>query len=227
MSQPTVPQYTSALYEQLLETPVKKQHQLIASFVQTIQQHDQADLADAIIQDFTQYLFRKQNVISVVMVSATKLNNLHLISHQISRELSQDVEIKNLIQDDIIGGLVLYYLDYKIDFSLSNFLKKNNQHQNADFICLDSHLKTIISVINNHQDLLFASPVAIKPVDKIEIINFTASNKPNISQLEKELSARLAQKVIIHFEQDSNIIAGAIIEYDHRQIDNTIINKLN
>lgn len=227
MSKPTTQQYVTAIYEQLLETTPKKQDQLISDFVKTINQHEQSTLSNEIITQLSELLEQKNNTTQITLVSSTKLNNLHLISRELSRKLKSDIEIKNLIKKNIIGGLILYYRDYKIDFSLSNTLKKQSVNQNQEFVCMDDKLKNIINTISEHQDQLFALEVSIKKSDKVEIINFTAHDQPNLSRLEKELSAKLHQKVIIYYHSDPNIIAGAIIEYDHKQIDGSIVNKLS
>ena len=220
MSKPTVENYVTALYDQLLETPRKNQSKLIRSFVLTVKQHDQNNLGKEITEEFYHYSQRKENFVKIFLVSATRLNNLFALSKNISEKLQIDVELTNLVRPDVIGGLIMYYGDYKIDFSLKNVLSRKTASQ--DFICMDDKLKTIVTIINDQHDLLFAAELPHDKTTRVEIVNITSASKPNLEQIEKELSAILAKKVIINYHTDKKMIGGVIVEYDLKQINQSI-----
>ncbi len=219
MSQITAHQYAQALYDQLLETPDKKRDQLISDFVETVKQHHQSKLSDQIIAEIKAVFSQKEKTTQILLISSTPLNNLFELSRIISLSLKKDIEIKNLIDPKLIGGIIIYYQDYKIDFSLKNLVQKSKTKVVDEFLCMDHVLNQIIEIMNEHQDLLFSEDISPIPSEHIEIVSFTASNKPAISKIEKQLSAKLHQKVIIRFNKDPELIAGAVIEYDHKKID--------
>ncbi len=226
MSKPSAQEYAQALYDQLLETPVKKRDHLVSDFVKTVDQHEQSGLSEDIIQSFQELAQQKENSIEIELVSSIPLHNLVFLSHKISSDIKKNVEIKNFIKADLIGGVILYYKDYKIDFSLKKILSQSISSDEDDFVCMDEDLKKIISILNKNKDLFFDDEKPVTQDQDIEIVRFTAKEKPDVSVLEKQLSAALLKKVIINYNQDPSVIAGAIIEYDHHKIDTTIDHKL-
>jgi F0F1-type ATP synthase delta subunit len=222
----TPSQYATALYDQLLETPVKKQDQLIRDFVDTVKQHNQTKEAGDIITSFVDRYNFQQNTSALVIVSFAKLKNLHLLATKLSAALKQNIEIKNLIKPEIIGGFIIYYNDQKLDFSLSSKLQKSTPDNTGNLTKIDPALLQIINIIDESQSLLFSEEIEQPIPDSIEIVQFNSAVSPSINQLEKQLSAKLHKKVIIHFHKDPKIIAGAIIEFDDQKIDATLENKL-
>jgi len=226
LSKITSQQYAAALYDQLLETPTKRQDQLISDFVTTVRQHEQIKLADQIIADFITYFDFQQNTIELVLISSLPLRNLHVLAAHLSQQIRRNIIIKNLIRPQIIGGLVIYFRDQKIDFSVTSKLKiRRSSDANSPFANQD--INQIITLIRDDYPLFFTDNQPPQTLsDQIEIVKFSSASRPSISQMEKQLSATLHKKVIINYHQDPQIIAGAIIEYDNQKIDTSLDHQL-
>ncbi|HPH78699.1 MAG TPA: F0F1 ATP synthase subunit delta, partial [bacterium] len=170
MSKITSQQYAAALYDQLLETPTKRQDQLISDFVTTVRQHEQIKLADQIIADFITYFDFQQNTIELVLISSLPLRNLHVLAAHLSQQIRRNIIIKNLIRPQIIGGLVIYFRDQKIDFSVTSKLKiRRSSDANSPFANQD--INQIITLIRDDYPLFFTDNQPPQTLsDQIEIV---------------------------------------------------------
>jgi len=213
---PTPQEYAQALYDQLLSAPGKQQKRLISWFVDTVKQHQQLSQSDQIIDEFSDIVSRQENRKVIHLISAQPLHNLFAVGQKISAKLKEDFDLRNYINPALLGGLIIRYRDYKIDLSLSAHLGKAGQSDHKTEK-LPADLLEIIDQFTTHQDLFFAPELELSH-RHIEIIEFTAAQRPPISNLEKSFSAQLHQKIIIHYHQDPDMIGGAILRYDYRQV---------
>lgn len=219
--------YAQALYEELDDAPIKKHLQIVHEFADMIRQHRQTKLLSQIIQDFETFASTKEKCLTIRMVSALPLNNLDYVSHALTKNLKQDIEIYNFVKPEIIGGLEIWIGDYKIDLSLKSKLKP---YIRSDYSSTPAKINQAISLISEHIDLLFSdSDVQPKTGQQFpKIIHvFSARPKSCLSYWEKLFSARLHQKVIIHHHLDQNMSSGIIIKYDNKKIDASINKKFS
>lgn len=226
---PSAAQYAQALYNTLEETPDQQVTSVVKNFAETIKQHEQLNQSNDILSEFSSLARKKNNSIHLSIVSSRPLNNLTSLAEEISSQLKKDIEIKNLVNSEIISGLIIRYQDFKLDFSLRSHLNKVNRiSDQIDLKVLPKELLLILEIINQQHESFFALEEKKNKDDKIEIVELkTANPLKNISQLEKRLSAKLHHKIIIHFHQDSKLISGAIINYGNQKIDDSIQGKIN
>jgi F0F1-type ATP synthase delta subunit len=217
--------YAQALYDQLLETPVKRQKQTIRWFVDTVRQHKQLADADEIISAFQQIASQREKLVVISIISAQPLNNLLTLSYIISQKMHRDIELRNFVKPDLIGGIIIRYQNYKIDLSVRSQVNKarNNASVNE---ALPSSLTEIITQITDHQDKFFQPDEPVTS-SHVEIVNLFTAHPVKITPLEKFFSARLKEKIIIHYHQDPQLIAGAVIRYDHTKVDMSLDQALD
>lgn len=222
---PNPQEYAQALYDQLLDTPVKRQSKLVQKLVDSVRQHGQMKAADKIIAAFSEIVERKNHSLRLHLISAQPLHNLLKLSAKITSAFNQDIEIRNYVNPELIGGIIIRYRNYKIDLSVKSHIQKARANQGNQEE-LPSQLIQIIEIITQNRDLLFAKedPVQDK---KIEIVELSSVQPIKLAPLEKVFSARLRQKVIIHYNQDPELIGGAVIKYDSHKIDSSIDQALD
>lgn len=226
---PSAPEYAQALYNLLEETPEQQVRSVVKNFAETIKQHQQLDQSNNIISEFSDLARKKNSSIHLAIISSRPLNNLTSLAEKISSQLEKDIEIKNLVNPEIISGLIIRYQDFKLDFSLRSHLNKVNRiSDQVDLKKLPKELLLILEIVNQQHETFFSTEQKKNKDSKIEIVELkTANPLKNISQLEKRLSAKLHHKIIIHFHQDSKLISGAIINYGNQKIDDSLQGKIN
>jgi|GEM_PF-3084447 len=217
---PNPQEYALALYDQLLETPVKHQPKLVRQLVESVRQHNQTKAADKIIAAFVEMVDRKTDSIRLHLISAQPLHNLISLSAKITETANRDIELRNYVNPELIGGIIIRYRNYKIDMSVKSHVQKAKAGQNSSEK-LPVELIKIIEIITEHQNLLFAEEKPI-PDKKIEMVEVSTAQQIKLAPLEKAFSARLKQKVIIHYSQDPKLIGGAVIKYDSNKIDTSL-----
>lgn len=219
----TADDYAQLLFDMLSESSAKEQKSITHKFVQTLKAHHQGALLSEIIQSFKKIHDAHQQIIKLSIFSAQPLHNLDQISILLSRELQQNIILHNFVKPEILGGLVIHFQDYKIDFSIQSHLGKIKLQSLTAPPKIPKILEKIISIISAHNGMLFIESDCKKSnKSNTRLISVTTGTRQKLSILEKKFSAALHQKIIVDYHRDPKLIGGVIIEYDHVKIDNSI-----
>lgn len=217
---PTPEEYAQALYDQLVETPAKQRSRTIKWFVETVKQHHHLAVADDIIRAFNDIITRRQKTIVIHLISAQPLHNLIHLGRSISQHFQYDIELRNYLNPQLIGGLVIRYRNYKIDLSVKSQVGQARTPVPVRET-IPVELQQVVDIIIQNQAILF-SPEEKLESTHIEIIDLQTAQPVKLSRLEKIFSAQLQEKIIIHYHQDPKLIGGAVIKYDHTKVDVSI-----
>ncbi|MFW6273714.1 MAG: ATP synthase F1 subunit delta [Halanaerobium sp.] len=84
---------------------------------------------ESIISSFNQLVDREENILNVEVTSAVKMKQsaLNKLKNRLKEILDKNIRINNIVNENIIGGLVLKVEDYIIDGSLIFELKNLEQ----------------------------------------------------------------------------------------------------
>jgi len=117
----SVKQYARALFESTKDNEGENLNRVIQSFSNILVRHNQVSKINRIITEFKELWNKENNFASVEIVSARALSGETLDSLKAYAEKKIDcsgVEVKNTIDEKLIGGVVIKYADHLFDSSI-------------------------------------------------------------------------------------------------------------
>jgi F-type H+-transporting ATPase subunit delta len=119
-------QYAQALYESFQDTKPKDYDTIIENFFQVLQKNGDLNEYEKIIAVYEEYDRQQRGIkeMEVITAGETKLNKTMV--DELNRIAGADIEIKQKIDRNLIGGVVIKVEDTLIDGSIRNHL--NNLH---------------------------------------------------------------------------------------------------
>ncbi|MFC1663451.1 FoF1 ATP synthase subunit delta [Patescibacteria group bacterium] len=117
-------QYAISLWHALDEAEASQQGKIIKGLLKKLARNRQLKLTDRIIDIFTQYDDKQNQVVAVNLTTAHKLDSVEHVRQSLKQVLNQDVRLEPQVDEDIIGGAVIEYGDYRLDGSVKNQLKQ-------------------------------------------------------------------------------------------------------
>lgn len=120
-----IKQFAVALYETTKQTPATKLPSLLKNFVQLLADQRMLSKADQIINGFKNYYNQQEGIAEITIESANPLGNpeKNQIIKELQTLLKKKIEIHEVINENLIGGLVLKFDDLIVDASLNQRLK--------------------------------------------------------------------------------------------------------
>lgn len=84
---------------------------------------------ESIIKSFNKHVDKEENILNVEVTSAVKMKQsaLNKLKKRLKEILDKNIRINNIVNENIIGGIILKVEDYIIDGSLSFELKNLEQ----------------------------------------------------------------------------------------------------
>jgi F-type H+-transporting ATPase subunit delta len=119
-------QYAQALFESL-EGSANKDHELILdNFVKVLAENNDLRLFNEIADEFHKLELNKKGIKQVEITSAHPINkeNEHAIIEQLNKLVKGDLELKQKVDENIIGGVVVQVDDKMLDASVKNNLEQ-------------------------------------------------------------------------------------------------------
>lgn len=123
----TATQYAKALYEATKDKSQKEVDGVLANFVKTLSKNNQTKLAGSIEKKFGEIYNRENGILEAEVVSAHKLEShqVHKVESFLKEKYNANkVEINNIIDKDIKGGIIIKIGDEIIDGSVERQLKE-------------------------------------------------------------------------------------------------------
>ncbi len=104
-------------------------HQDVLHFIYILIEKRREYHLESIISSFNKHVDKEENILNVEVTSAVKMQNasLNKLKDRLKEILDKNIYINNIVNENIIGGLVLKVEDYIIDGSLT--FELNNLEQ--------------------------------------------------------------------------------------------------
>jgi F-type H+-transporting ATPase subunit delta len=121
--------YAIALYETIKENKGEHLKTALANFVVLLAKKNLLSSANKILADFSRYYNEAEGIAEVSAATAKALtaDEIEKISKQLKAAIGQDVELKNTVSPELIGGIKLKIGDTLIDGSLKNQIAELKQ----------------------------------------------------------------------------------------------------
>jgi len=112
--------YAIALYDATKKSKAEELKLFIKNFVKILAAKNLIGLAPKIIADFNQHYDDTEGIIEVKITSALELSEAEKkeIKNQIKNLTKKEVELKTIIDKELIGGIKINFADNLIDGSL-------------------------------------------------------------------------------------------------------------
>ncbi len=121
-------QYAIALYDSLENEDNRDEvKKIVKNFTGLVMNNNDLLKFDDIIDEFNKIWFKKQGIVNVKIVSARKLsyNIFEMLNNEIIKlSKAKKLNIKNLIDKNILGGVIIKFNNIIIDYSLNGRLQK-------------------------------------------------------------------------------------------------------
>ncbi len=117
----TPKQYAESLYQAVVGKKDSEVKDAIGNFVKVLINNNDISKADEIIKQFVRIWNREQGIVEAEVVSAKELDKkiVKLLNGYIAKlSGAKDVVIKEIVNKDILGGVVIKYKDKVLDGSL-------------------------------------------------------------------------------------------------------------
>lgn len=156
----------------------------------------------------------KKDYIEVSVGTAIKLSeeDIEKIKNKLSGMTGKKVRLKIKIVPDIIGGIVLKIGDKIIDNSVVKRLSSMGKELENTSYYADDYLKKF----------LFSSKDVVQTSESdivAEVASSIELSDDKIKALEKKLSEKMGQKVIIHARVDQSLLGGITVKIGDKVID--------
>jgi F-type H+-transporting ATPase subunit delta len=121
-------QYAAALYESLHEVSSNDHDKVIANFIEILKSNGDLREYEKIIDTFEAYDREQKGIKQVELTTAHPVEANRTIIHELNQIVGKDIELKQKVDERLIGGVVVKVDDTMIDGSVKgqlNKLKKN------------------------------------------------------------------------------------------------------
>jgi len=111
--------YAIALYELVKDADEEKTKELLKSFMRTVIANKDMNKMDKIIRAFSEYYNDLNNTLEIKLTTAESVTEqLGHIQQKLKESFGKDIELKEKIDPNIIGGIILQYGDNVADGSI-------------------------------------------------------------------------------------------------------------
>lgn len=122
----TATQYANTLYELTADKPKQEINNVIASFARVLMKNNQLKMAGKIIEKFNGIYNQKNGIVEAEITSREKLSSE--LSSKLNKFVKEkyrakEVVIKNKIDENIKGGIIIKVGDEIVDASISGRLR--------------------------------------------------------------------------------------------------------
>lgn len=115
-------QYAQALYEALQDTQAKDHDTVIENFVQILRQKGDLAQYEKIIAEYEIYDKQQRGITDVEVTTATEIKLNKSLIDDLNKVVGKDIELKQKVDSNLIGGVVIKAGDTLIDGSIKNHL---------------------------------------------------------------------------------------------------------
>ncbi len=115
-------QYAQALYESLQDTKPKDHDQIIENFIQVLGANGDLGEYENIIAEFEIYDRDQRGIKEVEVTTATDIKFNKPLLDELNSIVGKDIELKQKVDENIVGGVVIKVEDTLIDGSVKNHL---------------------------------------------------------------------------------------------------------
>jgi len=119
-------QYAQALYESLQDTKPEQHDIIIQNFITVLKTNGDLVEYEKIIDEYGRYEKGQKGIKDVTVITASSTEMNKPLIDELNKIAGSDIEIKQKIDDKLIGGVVIKVDDTLIDGSVANQL--NNLH---------------------------------------------------------------------------------------------------
>lgn len=119
-------QYALTLYDTLQVTKGEETTNLIKQFAEVVAENDDSDKTNEIVEKFEEIWNRRQGIVNVEAISAHGLNEglIQILKEYIASTTgAKEVKVRQKIDKNILGGVVIKYNDQVLDASLKKGLQ--------------------------------------------------------------------------------------------------------
>jgi F-type H+-transporting ATPase subunit delta len=115
-------QYAQALHESLHEVKPHNHDKVIANFIQVLKSNGDLREYEKIIEVYEEYDRQQKGIKQVELTTAHEIEANRNLIHQLNQIVGSQVEVKQKVDERIIGGVVIKVEDTLIDGSIKNHL---------------------------------------------------------------------------------------------------------
>lgn len=119
-------QYAQALYEAIKDGDKKQAEKAIKKFAKILHTNNDVSKISAIIGFFSEMWNKKEGIIEAEITSAREISHetMQLLNDYLAKKTkSEKIVVKNKIDKNILGGVVIKYNDKVIDGSLKTVVR--------------------------------------------------------------------------------------------------------
>ncbi len=117
-------QYAIALYDSLHDTAPKDHDKVIANFIEVLKSNGDLQEYENIVGTFEQYDREQKGIKQVEVTTAQPMEANRNLIHRLNEIVGGNAEIKQKVDERLIGGVVVKVEDTLIDGSIKNQLNK-------------------------------------------------------------------------------------------------------
>ena len=132
MKKTTPKKFAVALYESLAGATKSEIDERLKAFVQLLARNKALKKSDKIIRMFIEYYNSQEKILAVEVISPALLTAAErsTIADNLHKQLQKKIELRELVQPDLLGGIKIKYADTVIDGTLATRLKSMAQKIN-------------------------------------------------------------------------------------------------
>lgn len=121
-------QYAEALYESLHDTAPKDHDKVIANFIEVLKSNGDLREYEKIVEMYEEHQRKVEGIKQVELTTAHPVEANRTIIHELNEIVGKNMDLKQKVDERLIGGVVVKVDDTLIDGSVKNQLKqlKNN-----------------------------------------------------------------------------------------------------
>ncbi len=116
-------EYAQALFDALAESNPQDHEKVLDNFVKVLSQNGDLKLYDLIEERYREIEGHAKGIKQVEVITAQPQKSKEILEH-LNKIIGDKVEVKEKIDEDIIGGVVVRVDDTLIDGSIKNSLKQ-------------------------------------------------------------------------------------------------------
>lgn len=120
----SIKQYAEALHQTLSETKPADADKVINNFVSVLSQNGDLHYYEAIIQEYEIYDREQKGIKEVELTTASEVKINSAVVKELNEALGGDIELKQRVDESLIGGIVVKIEDTLIDASIRGQLNK-------------------------------------------------------------------------------------------------------